>query len=153
IDAGVEAVQIFDTFAGVLPFAEFERWCVLPVEAIVGGLRLRHKDARAIGFPKGIGQHLTDFAGRTGVNALGLDSSAEPRWAAKTFDRDMVLQGNLDPLALAAGGSALTKGVQTILSAFRGRPHIFNLGHGVLPCTPVQHVELMLDLLRRDFAK
>jgi uroporphyrinogen decarboxylase len=153
IEAGVEAVQIFDTWAGVLPFAEFERWCLIPVEAIVGGLRLRHKDARVIGFPKGIGHHLTDFAVRTGVNALGLDSSADPRWVAKTFDRDLVLQGNLDPLALAAGGSALATGVQSILSAFRGRPHIFNLGHGVSPRTPIQHVELMLEFLRRDFAK
>jgi uroporphyrinogen decarboxylase len=153
IEAGVEAVQIFDTWAGVLPFAEFERWCLMPVEAIVGGLRLRHKDAHVIGFPKGAGHHLMDFAARTGVNALGLDSSADPRWAAKTFDRGLVLQGNLDPLALAAGGLALETGVQQILSAFRGRPHIFNLGHGVLPHTPIQHIELMLDFLRGDAAK
>ncbi len=153
IEAGVEAVQIFDTFAGVLPFAEFERWCLIPLEAIVRGLRLRQKNARVIGFPKGIGHHLTDFAARTGVNALGLDSSVDPRWAAKTFDRDLVLQGNLDPFALAAGGPALATGVQTIVSTFRGRPHIFNLGHGVLPRTPIQHVELMLGLLRGDFAK
>jgi uroporphyrinogen decarboxylase len=153
IEAGVEAVQIFDTWAGVLPFAEFERWCLMPVEAIVAGLRLRHKDARVIGFPKGVGHHLMDFAERTGVNALGLDSSADPRWAAKTFDRGLVLQGNLDPLALAAGGPALETGVRHILSAFRGRPHIFNLGHGVLPHTPIQHVELMLDFLRGDSAK
>jgi uroporphyrinogen decarboxylase len=153
IEAGVEAVQIFDTWAGVLPFAEFERWCLMPVEAIVTGLRLRHKDARVIGFPKGAGHHLMDFAARTGVNALGLDSSADPRWAAKTFDRGLVLQGNLDPLALAAGGLALETGVQQILSAFRGRPHIFNLGHGVLPHTPIQHIELMLDFLRGDAAK
>jgi len=152
-EAGVEAVQIFDTWAGVLPFAEFERWCLMPVEAIVTGLRLRHKDARVIGFPKGAGHQLMDFAARTGVNALGLDSSADPRWAAKTFDRGLVLQGNLDPLALAAGGLALETGVQQILSAFRGRPHIFNLGHGVLPHTPVQHIELMLEFLRGDAAK
>jgi uroporphyrinogen decarboxylase len=153
IEAGAEAVQIFDTWAGVLPVAEFERWCLMPVEAIVAGLRLRHKDARVIGFPKGAGHHLIDFAARTGVNALGLDSSADPRWAAKTFDRGMVLQGNLDPFALAVGGPALQTGVRDILSGFRGRPHIFNLGHGVLPHTPVQHIELMLDFLRRDPAK
>jgi len=152
-EAGVEAVQIFDTWAGVLPFAEFERWCLMPVEAIVAGLRLRHKDARVIGFPKGVGHHLMDFAARTGVDALGLDSSADPQWAAKTFDRGMVLQGNLDPLALAAGGPSLETGVRHILSAFRGRPHIFNLGHGVLPYTPIQHVELMLDFIRRGSAK
>jgi uroporphyrinogen decarboxylase len=153
IEAGVEAVQIFDTWAGVLPFAEFERWCLMPVEAIVAGLRLRHKDARVIGFPKGAGHHLMEFAARTGVDALGLDSSAEPRWAAKIFDRGLILQGNLDPLALAAGGPALETGVQQILSAFRRRPHVFNLGHGVLPHTPIKHIELMLDLLRGGCAK
>jgi uroporphyrinogen decarboxylase len=153
IEAGVEAVQIFDTWAGVLPFAEFERWCLMPVKAIVAGLRLRHKDARVIGFPKGVGQYLMDFAARTDINALGLDSSADPRWAAKTLDRGLVLQGNLDPLALAAGGPALETGVHHILAAFWGRPHIFNLGHGVLPNTPIKHVELMLDFLRADSAK
>jgi uroporphyrinogen decarboxylase len=149
IEAGVEAVQIFDTWAGVLPFAEFERWCTAPVAAIIAGLRLRHKDARVIGFPKGAGQHLKDYAARTRVDALSLDSTIDPQWAAKTFDRGLVLQGNLDPLALAAGGAALEAGMRGILSAFRGRPHIFNLGHGILPQTPVHHVTLMLDLLRR----
>jgi uroporphyrinogen decarboxylase len=149
IEAGVEAVQIFDTWAGVLPFAEFERWCTAPVAAIIAGLRLRHKDARVIGFPKGAGQHLMDYAARTRVDALSLDSTIDPQWAAKTFDQGLVLQGNLDPLALAAGGAALETGMRGILSAFRGRPHIFNLGHGILPQTPVHHVTLMLDLLRR----
>jgi uroporphyrinogen decarboxylase len=125
----------------------------MPVETIVAGLRLRHKDARVIGFPKGAGHHLMDFAARTGVNALGLDSFVDPCWAAKTFDRGLVLQGNLDPLALAAGGPALETGVRHICSAFQGRPHIFNLGHGVLPHTPIQHIELMLDILRGDSAK
>jgi len=100
-----------------------------------------------------VGHHLTDFAARTGVDALGLDSFADPRWAAKTFHQGLVLQGNLDPLALAAGGRALETGVRDILSAFRGRPHIFNLGHGVLPHTPIQHVELMLDFLRGGSGK
>jgi uroporphyrinogen decarboxylase len=149
IEAGVEAVQIFDTWAGVLPFAEFERWCMAPVAAIIAGLRLRHRQARVIGFPKGAGQHLMDYAARTRVNALSLDSIIDPRWAAKTFDPGLVLQGNLDPLALAAGGIALESGVRGILSAFRGRPHIFNLGHGILPQTPMHHVTLMLDLLRQ----
>ena len=153
IEAGVEAVQIFDTFAGVLPFAEFERWCLAPVEAIVAGLRLRHKDACVIGFPKGVGHHLMNFVARTGVNAIGLDSSVDPRWAAKTFDRGLALQGNLDPLALAAGGLALETGVRQILATFRGRPHIFNLGHGVLPQTPLQHVSIMLDLVRKSSVK
>ena len=150
IEAGVEAVQIFDTWAGVLPFAEFERWCLAPLEAIVSSLRLRHKKARVIGFPKGVGQPLLDFAARTRVDALGLDSTIDSQWAALSLDRHLVLQGNLDPLALVAGGKALESGVRAILSAFHGRPHIFNLGHGILPQTPVDHVALMLDLLRRS---
>jgi uroporphyrinogen decarboxylase len=149
IEAGVEAVQIFDTWAGVLPFAEFEQWCLAPVQAIIAGLRLRHKNARVIGFPKRGGDHLMEFAARTRVDALGLDSTIDPYWAAKTFDRGLVLQGNLDPLVLVAGGVALEAGIAGILSAFHGRPHIFNLGHGILPRTPVPHVALMLDLLRR----
>jgi len=150
IEAGVEVVQIFDTWAGVLPFAEFKQWCLEPAAAIVAGLRLRHKSARVIGFPKGAGQHLAEFAACTHVNALGLDSTIEPRWAARTLERNLVLQGNLDPLALAAGGAALETGVREILSAFCGRPHIFNLGHGILPQTPVEHVALMLDLVRHQ---
>ena len=153
IEAGVEAVQIFDTWAGVLPSTEFERWCTAPVKAIVAGLRLRHKNARVIGFPKGAGQHLMDFAARTEVDVLGLDSSIDPRWAARTFDRSLVLQGNLDPLALVAGGAALERGLGEILIAFRGRPHIFNLGHGILPQTPLHHVALLLELLRKDATK
>lgn len=153
IEAGVEAVQIFDTWAGVLPFAEYERWCLAPIKAIVAGVRLRHEGARVIGFPKGIGLHLVDFARRTRVDALGLDSCVDPRWAAQTFDRGLVLQGNLDPLVLLAGGGALEAGVQQVLTALRGRPHIFNLGHGILPQTPLHHVELMLNLIRKGSTK
>jgi uroporphyrinogen decarboxylase len=150
MEAGVDVVQIFDTWAGVLPFGEFERWSLAPVTAIVSGLRLRNKDARVIGFPKGIGQALVGFADRSGVNALGLDSSIDPRWAAQTFGRSLALQGNLDPLALAAGGPALEEAVRNIVSAFLGRPHIFNLGHGILPQTPIRHVELMLHVLHSE---
>lgn len=148
IEAGVEAVQIFDTWAGVLPFTEFERWCVTPVEVITAGLRQRHKNAKVIGFPKGAGPHIANYASRTRVDALSLDSMMDPRWAAETCGRNLVLQGNLDPLALAAGGTALEAGTRAILAAFRGRPHIFNLGHGILPQTPLDHVSLMLDMIR-----
>jgi uroporphyrinogen decarboxylase len=150
IEAGVDAVQIFDTWAGVLPSAEFERWCVEPVAAIVAKLRLRHKNARIIGFPKGVGHRLMDFAAQTKIDALGLDSTVDLQWAAQTFDRSFVLQGNLDPLALRAGGVPLESGVRAILSAVKGRPHVFNLGHGILPQTPISHVERLLKLLRTD---
>lgn len=148
IEAGVEAVQIFDTWAGVLPFCEFRRWCLEPVTALVAGVRRRHEKVRVIGFPKGIGQALATFAVTSGTDAVGLDSAVDPGWAAKAFAPGIVTQGNLDPLALLAGGAALRAGVREIVSVFRGRPHIFNLGHGILPQTPIRHVELMLDFLR-----
>lgn len=149
IEAGAELVQIFDTWAGVLPFREFERWCLAPAAAIVAGLKLRHQNVRVIGFPKGIGQGLVTFAARTKVDALGLDSTTNLHWAAQALDRGLALQGNLDPLALVAGGLALETAVRDIVTALRGRPHIFNLGHGILPETPLEHVELMLDFLRK----
>ncbi len=153
IEAGADAVQIFDTWAGVLPAAEFQQWCLEPVAAIVAKVRLRHKNARIIGFPKGAGHNLVEFAAQTKIDALGLDSTADLRWATQAFDRGFVLQGNLDPLALAAGGATLEAGVRAILSAVTGRPHIFNLGHGVLPQTPVSHVERLVELLRTDNAQ
>jgi uroporphyrinogen decarboxylase len=153
IEAGVDAVQIFDTWAGVLPSGEFGRWCIEPVAAIVAKLRLRHKDARIIGFPKGPGGRLVDYAARTEIDVLGLDTSADLGWAAETFTRGLVLQGNLDPLALVAGGGALENAVRGTLRAIKGRPHIFNLGHGILPQTPVSHVARLVELVRMDAAK
>ena len=150
IEAGADAVQIFDSWAGVLPAAEFKRWCLDPVATIVAKLRLRHKDARIIGFPKVEGHRLIDFASQAKIDALGLDSTVDLRWAMQAFDRSLVLQGNLDPLALAAGGKILESGVHDILSAVKGRAHIFNLGHGILPQTPISHVARLLELLRTD---
>jgi uroporphyrinogen decarboxylase len=153
IEAGVDAVQIFDTWAGVLPSPEFERWCLEPVASIVAKLRLRHADACIIGFPKGVEHRLMDFAARTKIDVLGLGSSIDVRWAAQTFNRSFVLQGNLDPLVLAAGGIALEGAVRNILSVFEGRPHIFNLGHGILPQTPISHVERLVELVRTGNGK
>ncbi len=153
IEAGVEAVQIFDSWAGVLPAGEFERWCVAPIKAIVSGLRRKGSAVRIIGFPKGVGVRLEAFARQTGVDALGLDSSVDPAWAAEAFDKSLVLQGNLDPLALLAGGTALEASARRILAAFKRRPHIFNLGHGVLPETPLAHVARLVELVRQGSAE
>jgi uroporphyrinogen decarboxylase len=150
IEAGADAVQIFDSWAGVLPAAEFKRWCLEPVAAIAAKLRQRHKDARIIGFPKGVGHRLIDFAAQANIDAIGFDSTVDLRWAAQAFDRSLVFQGNLDPLALVAGGAALEREVREILSAVQGRPHIFNLGHGILPYTPVSHVGRLVELIRMD---
>ena len=146
-DAGVEAVQVFDSWAGVLPVDEYERWCLKPLAAIVAGLRARRPDARIIGFPRVGGGQLV-AAARTGVSALSLDTAVDPAWAHATLPPNLPLQGNLDPLALIAGGAALDRAVDRIRAGLAGRPHIFNLGHGILPETPVPHVERMLARLR-----
>ena len=146
--AGVEAVQVFDSWAGVLPAGEYERWCLAPLRAIVGGLRARRPGARIIGFPRAGGGQILAAAG-TGVTALSLDTAVDPAWANAALSPGLPLQGNLDPLALIAGGEALDRAVDRIRQGFAGRPHIFNLGHGILPETPVPHVERMLARLRR----
>jgi uroporphyrinogen decarboxylase len=150
ITAGVEAVQIFDSWAGVLPAQEFERWSLAPIKAIIDGLRLLHPAVRIIAFPRGAGARLPAFALESGTAALGLDTAVDPAWAAKTVDQKIILQGNLDPLALLAGGVALETAARNILQAFAGRPHIFNLGHGILPETPIAHVEHLLKILRSE---
>jgi len=149
IEAGVEAVQLFDSWAGSLSPAQFERWVIAPNARIVAALKARHPDVPVIGFPKGAGGKLPAYARETGVDALGLDETVDPEWAARELPENMPVQGNLDPLALIAGGEALESAVARIISAFEGRPHVFNLGHGILPDTPIAHVEQLLALVRR----
>jgi uroporphyrinogen decarboxylase len=149
IEAGVEAVQLFDSWAGSLSPAQFERWVVAPTAQIVTALKSRHPDVPVIGFPKGAGGKLGAYARETGVDAIGLDETADPRWAVQQLPATLPVQGNLDPLALIAGGEMLASAVADILSAFEGRPHIFNLGHGILQDTPIAHVEELLRLLRQ----
>lgn len=150
LQAGVEAVQIFDSWAGVLPALEFDRWCVKPVAAIVEGLRRRRPDARIIGFPRSATSHLRGYAAATGVDMIGLDTSVAPTFVRGEIDDRIPVQGNLDPLALISGGEGLDASVRHILETLRGRPHIFNLGHGILPQTPVAHVERLMKLVRAE---
>ncbi|HEX8447681.1 MAG TPA: uroporphyrinogen decarboxylase [Sphingomonas sp.] len=149
IAAGVHAVQLFDSWAGSLSPAQFERWVIAPTVRIVDGLRARHPDVPIIGFPKGAGGKLPAYARETRVDALGLDETVDPVWANAMLPAGLPVQGNLDPLALIAGGEALASATARILSAFPERPHIFNLGHGILPDTPIAHVEQLLALVRR----
>jgi len=149
INAGVEAVQLFDSWAGTLSPAQFEQWVIAPTARIVAAVKTAHPAVPVIGFPKGAGGKLPAYARETGVDALGLDETVDPAWAAASLPADLPVQGNLDPLALIAGGEALEKGVARILSAFQDRPHIFNLGHGILPDTPIEHVEHLLRLVRQ----
>ncbi|MGO9004718.1 MAG: uroporphyrinogen decarboxylase [Beijerinckiaceae bacterium] len=148
IEAGVDVVQIFDTWAGVLPASEFELWCRAPITRIISGLRERFAEVPIIVFPRGVGLHLDDFAERTGADVVGLDSSTDLNQAIALCDEKRVLQGNLDPLALLAGGPALERAVRTIRLATRDRAHVFNLGHGILPETPVANVEELVRLVR-----
>jgi uroporphyrinogen decarboxylase len=150
IEAGAEAVQLFDSWAGSLAPEQFERWVIAPTARIVAELKARHPEAPIIGFPKGAGARLAAYARETGVDAVGLDETVDPAWAARELPERLPLQGNLDPLALLAGGAALETAVGRILSSFEGRPHIFNLGHGIVKETPIAHVERLLELVRQN---
>ena len=149
VRAGVEAVQLFDSWAGSLSPAQFEKWVIRPTAGIVSAFKTRHPGVPVIGFPKGAGGKLAAYARETGIDAIGLDETVDPEWAAAILPPSLPVQGNLDPLALIAGGEALEMAVARIISAFEDRPHIFNLGHGILPDTPIAHVERLLELVRR----
>jgi uroporphyrinogen decarboxylase len=148
IQAGAEAVQLFDSWAGSLSPAQFERWVIAPTARLVSGIKARHPEVPVIGFPKGAGGKLRAYARETRITALGLDETVDPIWAAKELPKSLPLQGNLDPFALLAGGEALCRPVEAILDAFADRPHIFNLGHGIMQETPIAHVEELLELVK-----
>lgn len=148
IEAGVDAVQLFDSWSGSLSPAQFRRWVIAPTVAIVEGVRARHPDVPIIGFPKGAGGKLPTYARETGVDAIGVDETVDPHWAHANLPAGMPVQGNLDPLALITGGPVLDSAIDTILAAFADRPHVFNLGHGILPDAPIAHVEHLLLRLR-----
>ena len=146
-DAGVDAVQLFDSWSGSLAPAEFERWVIAPTARLVERLRAARPDLPIIGFPKGAGGKLAAYARETGVDALGLDETVDPAWAHRQLPPGLPVQGNLDPLALIAGGETLASAVRRILDALAERPHIFNLGHGIQQTTPIAHVEQLVRLL------
>lgn len=148
VTAGAEAVQLFDSWAGSLAPAEFERWVIAPNAAIVSTLKRRFPDLPIIGFPKGAGEKLPAYALQTKVDALGLDETIDPVWAARTLPAGMPVQGNLDPLLLLSGGTELETQARRILHSFADRPHVFNLGHGIDKETPVEHVEQLLAIIR-----
>ena len=148
IEAGAEAVQLFDSWAGSLAPAEFERWVIAPTAAIVGAVKARHPHVAVIGFPKGAGAKLVAYARETGIDAVGLDETVDPAWAHAALPPAMPVQGNLDPLLLLAGSPKLEPAATRILEAFADRPHVFNLGHGIDKETPVEHVHRLVDAVR-----
>ena len=148
--AGANALQIFDTWAGVLPPREFERWSIEPTRRIVEGVRKVVPDAKIIGFPRGAGAQLPAYVARTGVDAVSIDWTAEPALIRDRVQNHVAVQGNLDPLALIAGGDTLDRAVDDVLANYANGRLIFNLGHGITPETPIAHVEQMLQRVRRN---
>ena len=148
IAAGVDAVQIFDSWAGSLGPEDFKRWCIAPTRRIVEGVRAAHPQVRIIGFPRGAGHLIPDYIAGTGVDAVGLETDINRTFVRDAIQSRVPVQGHLDPLVLRAGGDALEREVDAILTAFGDRPFIFNLGHGILPDTPIAHVERLLKRVR-----
>jgi uroporphyrinogen decarboxylase len=148
LEAGAECLQIFDTWAGVLGPEQFERWCIRPTQQIVAGVREQVPGAKIIGFPRGAGAMALPYLEMTGVNGIGLDWTFPRSLAADMLQQYGAVQGNVDPLALLAGGAALDREVDAVMEALAGGPFIFNLGHGILPPTPIAHVERMLKRVR-----
>lgn len=145
--AGADVVQLFESWALNLDEDAFARWVIEPNRRIVEGLRQRIPGAPVIGFPRGAAALLPAYAARTGVNLIGLDY-AMPLAAASALPAGLGVQGNLDPLRLVVGGAAMEDRVRRIIEAFRDRPHIFNLGHGIVPETPIAHVERLIEIVR-----
>ncbi|WP_414472577.1 uroporphyrinogen decarboxylase [Microvirga sp. M2] len=148
IDAGAEAVQIFESFGAALPPALFDRLSLDPIRRMVEGLKAARPQAKAIVFVRGGGANLHRFASAGIGDALALDWTLDPALVLPTLPGTVPTQGNLDPLALIAGGTPMEQGIDHILKSVRGRPHIFNLGHGILPETPIAHVEQMIARVR-----
>jgi uroporphyrinogen decarboxylase len=150
VDAGAEALMLFDSWAGVLSPSAFRRYVIEPARRIVQAIQARHPDIRIIGFPRLAATLVADYAAETGVAAVGLDTNADLTRIGPMLPDGVAIQGNLDPLALVAGGAVLGAEVNAVLQAVRGsgRPFIFNLGHGIVPQTPPHHVELLRDLVR-----
>ena len=146
--AGADVLQIFDTWAGILPPREFQRWSVEPTKRIVEGVRKTVPDAKIIGFPRGAGALLPGYVAETSVDAVSIDWATEPSLIREKVQNRVAIQGNLDPLALIAGGDALDRSIDDVLTNYAQGRLIFNLGHGIQPETPIAHVEQMVKRVR-----
>ncbi len=149
LDAGADLVQVFDSWAGALPEAELDRWCIEPARRLVSDVKAARPGAPVILYPRGAGVLCERFARETGADAISVDSTVPPVWAAAHLQPHCAVQGNLDPVALLAGGDALERAVRTILETLVHGPFVFNLGEGVLPGTPPENVATLCDLVRR----
>jgi uroporphyrinogen decarboxylase len=148
LEAGADVVQLFDTWAGALPPSGFERWCIQPTKRLVAKLRKKKPGARIIGFPRGAGENIKPYIDETGVDAVSLGNEIDRVFARDQVQTRVPMQGNLDPTILLAGGAALDREVDDVLAKLGQGPLIFNLGHGILPQTPIAHVERMIRRVR-----
>ncbi|OIR00762.1 uroporphyrinogen decarboxylase [mine drainage metagenome] len=148
IDHGAEAIQLFDSWAGVLPEDEFEKWVIAPTQRLVERLKRERPGIPVIGFPRGAGALLLPYVEKTGVDAVSLDTGVPLEWAAKMLQPKVTVQGNLDPILLITGGEAMDRAIDRILSTLGRGPFIFNLGHGILPSTPPEHVARLAERVK-----
>ena len=148
VENGAEVLQLFDSWAGVWPAPQMRRWCLVPSAEIIKRVKKSHPEVPIILFPRGAGQLYQVYAEEAAADALGLDTSVPLAWARDKLQGKVALQGNLDPVHLLAGGPGLEECVSSILAALRGGPFVFNLGHGILPETPVEHVEKLIEIVR-----
>lgn len=148
IEAGAEAVMLFDSWAGLLSPSGFDRHVIQPTARIVAAIRQQHPTIPIIGFPRLAGTMAAAYAAKTGVNTMGVDTAADMAVVRQLVPPTVGLQGNLDPFALLSGGQVMEQEARAILSAMKGHPFIFNLGHGVMPPTPPAHVAALVDLIR-----
>jgi uroporphyrinogen decarboxylase len=147
IKAGAEVIQLFDSWSGLLEDDQFRRWVIAPTKKICHYLHENFPNVPVIGFPRGAGKLAFDYARETGVNCVGLDQGADNQWAAESLQKIVPVQGNLDPELLVSGGEALKQGLEKIHTSFKGRPWIFNLGHGVIKETDPDNIALLRDIV------
>lgn len=151
IEAGAEAVQLFDSWAGVADAAMFDRWIIAPTQKITAAIKARHPGVPVIGFPRGAGEKIAAYAEQTGVDAVGIDYAMDPAWVRDALRPSVCAQGNMDPVYLLQGGEAMTRAAHHVLNCFKGRPFVFNLGHGVIKETDPASVARLAKIIG-DFA-
>lgn len=153
IDAGVDAIQIFDSWAGVVPSDQFKRFVILPTKKIISNVRKLKPDIKFIGFPKGIGPEISEYISETGIDCVSIDSTLSPNYAATFLQDKCTIQGNLDPVVLLIGGKTMIQAADQIMKTLGHGPFIFNLGHGVMPQTPPENIELLAKHIRSQGEK
>ncbi|WP_435257591.1 uroporphyrinogen decarboxylase [Thioclava sp. FR2] len=148
VKAGAEVVKLFDSWAGSLKGQDFEDFAVKPAARIIAELKSRHPGLPIIAFPREAGNGYIGFAKKTGADCVAIDNSVTPEWAAENVQKDGCVQGNLSPTHMVTGGQDLIDATRRVVNAFRGGPHIFNLGHGITPDADPENVKLMIDTVR-----